>query len=244
MTTTPIHMKKNSTTIVLLFLRLLLFACFQGIIALLFAILNKENAWYESQGFWIISGLLTNLVTFYVLKRHFKKRGKSYFENFKFIKKDWGKDIIIILIVFLISYPISMFPNTILANWLYGSEQVTFHLFFRPIPLWVIVIGFFWAITQGLVELPYYFAFIMPNLTQKLNSSWKPWLIASLLLALQHITLPFIFDFKFIVWRFGMFLLFALFVGLVLKLRPRLFPYLMIIHALMDIGAVAVYFTL
>ena len=237
-------MEKRFTTILLLFLRLLLFACFHGWIARFFVILNKQNAWNESQGFWIISGLLTNIVTFWILKSKFKRDGKGYFENFRFIKKDWWKDLVIILIVFLISYPISMFPNTILANWLFGSEQVTFHLFFRPIPLWIIVIGFFWAITQGLVELPYYFAYLMPKITQKIGNSWKAWFIASFLLALQHITLPFIFDTKFMVWRFGMFLLFAFFVGLVLKLRPRLFPYLMIIHALMDIGAVAVYFTL
>lgn len=237
-------MNKTLHSIVLLFLRLILFACFQGVIALFFILMNKENAWYEAQGFWIISGLFTNLVTFFILKRKFKLEGKGYFENFKFIKKEWWKDLLIVIIVLMISYPISMFPNTILANWLYGSEQVTFHLFFRPIPLWVIVIGFFWAITQGLVELPYYFAYLMPKVTQKITNSWKAWLIASLLLALQHITLPFIFDIKFCIWRFGMFLLFALFVGLVLKLRPRLFPYLMIIHAIMDIGAVAVFFTL
>lgn len=237
-------MEKKLTTIVLLFLRLLLFACFQGVIALFFVFLNKQNAWNESQGYWIITGLLTNIVTFWILKSKFKRDGKGYFENFKFIKKDWWKDLVIIIIVFLISYPISMFPNTILANWLFGSEEVTFHLFFRPIPLWIIVIGFFWAITQGLVELPYYFAYLMPKITQKMENSWKAWFIASFLLALQHITLPFIFDIKFMVWRFGMFLLFAFFVGLVLKLRPRLFPYIMIIHALMDIGAVAVFFTL
>ena len=42
-------------------------------------------------------------------------------------------------------------------------------------------------------------------------------------------------------WRLGMFLPFALFTGLVLKLRPALLPYFIIIHALMDVTTVLVY---
>ena len=46
----------------------------------------------------------------------------------------------------------------------------------------------------------------------------------------------------FILWRLGMYLLFALFVGLLLKLRPSLLPYFAVIHALIDVSAWSVYF--
>ncbi len=53
--------------------------------------------------------------------------------------------------------------------------------------------------------------------------------------------LPLILDGRFMLWRLGMYLPFALFAGLILKLRPTLLPYFMIIHALADLSAVSVY---
>lgn len=209
-----------------------------------FFVLKINDAWYTSQGWWIISALLTNIVTFIILKKYFNDNGIRYFDNFKFIKKEWWKVVLILLGVLLFSFPITAFPNIYLAQLLYGSTDITFQLFYRSIPFWLIIIGFFWAITQGIVELPFYFAYLMPRLEKQLNNGWKAWLIASFFLAFQHVALLLIFDFRFMLWRLGMFLLFAFFVGLCIKLRPRLFPYLMIIHALMDIGAVYMFLTL
>lgn len=227
----------------MLFLRLALFAIFQSLIALVFVFLGKPDPWYQSQGWWIMNGLLTNIVTFIVMRSLYRKEGIGYFDKLKFIRKDWWKDMVILIGVLAITVPISMFPNTIIANWLYGSTDETLQLFFRLLPYWLIMLGFVWSVTQGLVELPFYFAYIMPRLEKKLNNGWTAWALASFFLALQHITMPLIFDLKFIIWRFGMFLLFAFFIGLCLKLRPRLFPYVMIMHALMDMGAVAMLFT-
>jgi len=49
------------------------------------------------------------------------------------------------------------------------------------------------------------------------------------------------FDSDFMLWRIGMYLPFAFFAGLVLKLRPQLLPYFVIVHALMDVSTLAVY---
>jgi hypothetical protein len=67
------------------------------------------------------------------------------------------------------------------------------------------------------------------------------WLIASFFLAAQHMFLPLILDGGYFLWRFGMFLPFALFTGLVIKLRPALLPYFVIVHALLDVTTVLVY---
>ena len=62
----------------------------------------------------------------------------------------------------------------------------------------------------------------MPRLEAQLKNGWLAWLIASFFLAAQHMFLPLILDWRFMLWRLGMFLPFALFTGLVLKLRPAL----------------------
>ena len=84
----------------------------------------------------------------------------------------------------------------------------------------------------------------MPRLADQLKSGWLAWLIASFGLAAQHMFLPLILDGRFMLWRLGMYLPFALFVGLVLKLRPSLLPYYMIVHALIDISAVLAYLSM
>ncbi|NDP20954.1 MAG: hypothetical protein GZ091_07735 [Paludibacter sp.] len=234
---------KNVSPFPMLFLRFVMFALFQSLLALVFFFLNINEAWKTSQGWWIIGGLLTNIVTFIVMQRYFSQKGIRYFDNFRFIKNDWWKDVLLLIGILIITVPLAMLPNTLLVELLYGSDEVPLQLFFRSIPLWLIIIGFFWAITQGIVELPFYFAYLMPRLEKRLKNGWSAWMLASLFLALQHVALPLIFDWKFIVWRFGMFLLFAFFIGLCLKLRPRLFPYIMIVHSLMDIGTVAMFFT-
>lgn len=223
-------------------LRWVLFIAFQALIALFFLILGKDTPWRLSEGYWIITGLLANGVTFYLLYRLYQQEGIRYFDNFRFVKEGWWKDLLIAIGLLAVSGPITMYPNTFLAEHLLGSVEASTELFFRPLPLWVILLGFLWALTQGLVELPAYFAYIMPRLGKQLNNGWLAWALASFFLAFQHTAIPLIFQADFILWRLGMFLPFAFFIGLCLKLRPRLFPYLMTGHALMDIGAVVMLF--
>jgi hypothetical protein len=84
----------------------------------------------------------------------------------------------------------------------------------------------------------------MPRLEEQLGNNWLAWALASFFLAFQHVTLPLILDWRFIIWRMGMFIPFAFFIGLCLKLRPQLFPYLMIGHALIDLMTVMILLTL
>ena len=78
--------------------------------------------------------------------------------------------------------------------------------------------------------------FVMPRLEKGGLSRWASILLPTLFLAAQHIGIPLIFNINFILWRFLMFLPFALLVALVIKWRPRLLPYIAIIHVLMDVS--------
>ncbi len=227
---------RNRCALPLLPLRLVSFALFQALVALLFFILKKENPWQLSEGYWILSGLFTNVVTFLILFRLFAKEGKGYFDNFIPEKGKWGKELLIALGLMILAAPLSMLPNSWLSNILWGNPEIPAKLFFRPLPVWVIYTGALWAITQGIVELQTYFGYIMPRLIKDDQSGYGAWVLSSLFLALQHTTFPLIFDLKFLIWRFGMFLLFALFAGLCIKIRPRLFPFMAIFHALMDLA--------
>ena len=94
----------------------------------------------------------------------------------------------------------------------------------------------YFPITQGLVELPLYFR-IRDTTTARAGYA-RRWALtlAALMLGLQHLAIPFLFDLRFITWRSLMFLPFAFLVGIVLQWRPRLLPYLAIVHVLMDLS--------
>lgn len=222
----------------MLVLRLMLFIFFQGLIAIFFHLNGNSSSWEQSEGWWIFSGLFTNIVTFLILIRLFNKEKIHYFRQFKFVKKYWWKDLMIFIGIMAISVPITTFPNIFLAKTLFGSSDIAFNLFFRPLPFWAIIIGFIWAISQGLVELPTYFAYAMPRIEKKIKNGWVAWVLASFFLAFQHVGFPLILNAHYMLWRLGMFLIFSFFAGLCIKLRPRLFPYMMIGHALMDIMVV------
>lgn len=133
-------MKKYSDFRILPF-RLIFFALFQALIALIFFCIGVEKAWYQAEGWWIISGLITNILTFLVLVKLFKNEGKSYFENLRPQRKTWVRDLMLALVLMIIGAPLAMFPNTFLAKILFESEEVTTQLFFRPLPYWVIYSG-------------------------------------------------------------------------------------------------------
>lgn len=69
------------------------------------------------------------------------------------------------------------------------------------------------------------------------NSVSKAVLLPVFFLAAQHATLPLIFDWRFIVWRVGMFLPFALLLGIALHRRPSLLPWLMAGHFFIDLSS-------
>lgn len=226
----------------LLVSRLLLFALFQFFIALVFKLSGHHDAWHEAEGWWPFSALFTNLLSIVFLVRIHKREGKGYAEVFRFIRLGWKKDFAIFMGLFVLSGPVSLLPGTWLGGLLWDSAETSTHLLFRPIPLWAVIASFGFPLTIAFAELPTYFGTVMPRLERSMKNGWWAMAISALFLALQHVTLPLIFDLRFILWRFLMFLPFAFFVGICIKIRPRLLPYFMVAHGLMDMATVAMFF--
>ena len=124
---------------------------------------------------------------------------------------------------------------------IFGDAMTPTYMMFRPLPTWAFVLSLLFPLTIAFAELPTYFGYVMPRLAAQLKNGWVAWMTASFFLGAQHMFLPLILDGRFMLWRLGMYMPFALFAGLIIKLRPSLLSYFMIIHALMDLSAVAVY---
>jgi hypothetical protein len=225
----------------LLVSRSILFVLFQGLIALVLALTGTKSAWDESTRYWTFLAFLANFVSIYLLVRLFNAEGKGYFEIIRFSRATWKTDLLWFLVASIIAMPIAAAPREPLAIVIFGDAMTATNMLFRPLPTWAFLLSFLFPLTIAFAELPTYFGYVMPRLAAQLKNSWVAWLIASCFLAAQHMFLPLILDSGYLLWRFGMFLPFALFTGLVLKIRPALLPYFMVVHALMDVTTVLVY---
>lgn len=83
--------------------------------------------------------------------------------------------------------------------------------------------------------------YAMPRIEAQGVYSWLAVVLASFFLSSQHAFAPFIPDARFIIYRLVMFLPFAILIALVMRARPRLMPYIAVVHVLMDLS-VAVMF--
>jgi len=224
---------KKGVLFVMLGSRLMMFLLFQAIIALI------AHSWITSQKYWLLTAALTNLISIALLFILFKREGKSYFNIFRFASKTFKKDILIFLVIIFLAGPVALAPNYFLSIWLWKDANIPAEILFQPIETWLVYILLFaFPVTIMLAELATYFVYIMPGLEKQLKTKWLSVLLPVLFLSLQHCTLPFIPDAKFIFYRALVFLPFALLAGISLKIRPSLFPYFAVLHGIMDFGTV------
>lgn len=226
---------KSATVYTALFLRLILFLILQAVIALVFLLIGSNQAWQQSTRWWIVIATITNLLTILLLKRWYKNEKQKFEDSIRFHRQTIGRDLLALVATLVVLGPVGFLPINITAKWLFGNVELANQMLIQPIPVWAAAIfGIFFPLSIAFAELPLYFGYIMPRLKIMTGKTWLSILLPALFLAAQHCTLPLIFDTRFILWRFLMFLPFSLFLGIVLNWRRRLLPYLMIVHALMD----------
>jgi hypothetical protein len=228
---------KPSTPLLILFSRLVLFVGVQALFALGFFLAGSAVAWETGANWWPFVVTIVNLICVALLTGIFRSESKCFWDIFRIRKENILRDVLIVLGLFLIGGPISYFPNPMLSKALFGDSQLVLPLLVRPLPFWAVYASIFlFPITQGLAELATYFGFVMPRLE---SQGMRPWLavtLPALMLGLQHIAVPLLFDVRFILWRGLMFIPFAFFAGIVLHWRPRLLPYMAVVHVLMDLS--------
>lgn len=220
--------------------RLVLFAAYQALVALAFVVRGHPAAWSASVAWWPLSIVAANLTGLALLRALLRAEGDRLANLWRIDRSRVGGDVIVTLGMLLLGGLIATAPNLGLATLLWGNADQPLALFVRPLPIWagsLALVAF--PLTIALSELPTYYGYARPRLERLGIAPWRAVGIAALSHALQHAALPLLFDVRFLVWRGLMFLPFALFVGAMLRWRPRLMPYLMIAHGFMDL-AVAV----
>jgi hypothetical protein len=219
----------------MLFSRITLFIAVQALFALGFWLGGSSSAWENSAYWWPFVVTIVNFICVALLIRLFKQEGSRFWDIFRIRKEHLKSDLLAVLGLVIILGPVSYLPNIMLGGLLFGDPQVPLDLMLGPLPLWAAYAAIvLFPVTQGLAEGPTYFAYAMPKLESQGMSRWLAVSITSLMLAFQHIAVPLLFDTRYILWHGLMFIPFAFLAGIVMRWRPRMLPYLAIIHVLMD----------
>jgi membrane protease YdiL (CAAX protease family) len=232
-----IDSSRTGWPLVMLVLRFGLFLAWQASIAGYFALQGEPNAWQASVAWWPVTVTLTNVICFVLLRWLARRDGITFGQ---LVHADFGRehlrqDLLLLLGVLLLAGPVAMIPNLGLAQLLYGDFQIAVDLFTQPLPVAVALITLFtFPLTQPLAEIPTYFGYAMPRLAKRWGSPWKAILVSAFWLGVQHMAVPFIPEWRFALWRAVMFIPFALLLAWAIHRRPRLTPYLMVVHALID----------
>ncbi len=225
--------------------RIVLFLLMQSAIALGFALAGSRAGWDDGVTWWPLGVTLANVVTILLLIALFRRDGQSYWSIFRLDRTHVKSDLVVLVAAYVVAGPVAMLPNTFLATWLFGDPQAVLQWFVRPLPLWAVYVFalVLFPITQGLAELATYFRYVMPRLESRGLPIWLAVAIPALVLGLQHLAAPFVFDLRFIAWRGLMFIPFGLLTGILLRWRPRLFPYYALVHALMNASFATMFLT-
>jgi len=220
---------------IMLFSRISLFIGIQVLFALGFLLAGSSAAWESSANWWPFVITIANFICIALLVRLFRQEGKRFWDIFRIQKEHIKSDLLVLVGILIILGPVAFLPNIWLGGLLFGDPQRSLDLMLRPLPLWAAYASIvLFPVTQGLAELATYFAYAMPRLESQGMARWLAVSFASLMLAFQHIGVPFLFDARYIVWRGLMFIPFAFLAGIVMRWRPRMLPYLAVVHMLMD----------
>lgn len=233
-----INFDKKASTVrawTMLAVRIVLFVGLQACFALGFFLTGSEHAWESGANWWPLCVTITNLICIALLVRLFRAEGQRFWDIFRFDRVHLKQDLLAFLGITILLGPVGFLPNIWLGGLLFDDPQISLDMLVRPLPMWAVVTSLAtFPLTQGLAELATYFGYVMPRFEKNGMPAWLAVSLPALLLGFQHCALPLLFDLPFFTWRLLMYVPFAFLVGIVLHWRPRMLPYLAIIHVLMD----------
>lgn len=201
-------------------------------------------SWNGAAKWWTVYGTLVDIGCLALMAVYTRKEGIRLRDLIGSVKLRWGHDLFLGAGIFCLAFPFFI-PAARVATWLvYGGGQPPLFegsLTGRVLPVWGMVYTFgVWLLIWSPTEEMTYQGYVLPRI-EALSRSWIAVSIVSFWWALQHVFLPFILDWKYVVWRFLAFLP-AMVVMTLLYLKVRRLPAFFLAHWSMD--TIAIYMTL
>jgi uncharacterized protein len=202
-------------------------------------------SWNAAAKWWTVYGTLVDVGCLSLMAAFTRKEGIRLRDLIGRVRLRWGHDLWLGAGILCLAFPFFV-PGARVATWLAyrGGQPPLFPgmLAGRILPLWAVVYTFaVWLLIWSPTEEMTYQGYVLPRIEALSHRRWIAVTIVSFWWALQHVFLPFIPDWKYVVWRFVAFLP-SMIVMTLLYLKVRRLPPFFVAHWTMD--TIAIFMTL
>jgi uncharacterized protein len=211
----------------------------QAVAAGVFALRGHLAPWRAAAPWWTVYGTLVDLGCLALMWRFTRAEGITIRDLIGAIKLP--RDILTGLGYYCLIFPFFVGGGLLSTKLVYGSihADVSSGLFMaRTLPVWAVVysLSVWWMIWSPTEELTYQ-AYALPRIQALSGRTWVAMAVVGFWWALQHSLLPFLPDWRSVLWRF-LAMVPGVIVLMLIYLKTRRLPPLIMAHWLMDIGAV------
>jgi hypothetical protein len=208
-----------------------------AIVAALAASGTPEPLW-SSAAWWPVAATLANVFGLALLTWRLRVERVRWRDLLAPATNSWRRDGLTALALLPPLAAAAVLPPILIAQLLWGDPTVGQTLLLAPLPSWAAWTALLlFPITTAAVELPTYGGYVLPRLRAAGLPAVAAVAIVGLVLGVQHGALPFVPASQFFAWRATAFLPFALALIGLLAWRPRLLPWFVGVHFLMDAAA-------
>jgi len=178
----------------------------QMIVALLLVAKGSPSAWRWAAGWWVAWLVPVNIATLIVLVRVQRAAGARFADLFAPPARPPRRDLPWYLLALAASVPLGILPNLWLGRLLWGSAFAGVTPSFAALPLWLVgVLTALVPVTQGLTEPALYLGYVLPRVRRLAGRPGRGIAVTAAAMSLQNLFLPWLFDWRFAVWRGLMF---------------------------------------
>ena len=215
--------------------RTLLFVAAQGVVVAGLAVAGTREPWWSSAAWWPVSATIANLVGLALLGRRLRVEGVGWRGLLLPGPGSWRRDGLVALALLPLIAVAGALPPVWIGASLWGDPAVGQDLLIGPLPGWAALVALLlFPVSTAAVELPTYAGYVLPRLRSAGMPVVAAVAVVGLVLGAQHGALPFLPASQFFLWRTTMFVPFALVLIAALAWRPRLLPWFVAVHLLLD----------
>jgi hypothetical protein len=219
----------------LLVSRTLLFLAAQAVIVAGLAAAGTREALWSSAAWWPISATIANLIGLALLGWRLRVEGVGWRDLLLPGPGSWRRDGLVALALLPLVGLAGALPSIWIGTVLWGDPAVGQALLVGPLPTWAALVALLlFPLTTAAVELPTYAGYVLPRLRAAGMPLVATVALIGLVLGVQHGALPFLPASQFFLWRTTMFVPFALVLIGAVAWRPRLLPWFVAVHLLLD----------
>jgi len=213
----------------------------QALVASIYWLRGHLSPWNAAAPWWTVYGTLVDIGCLALMVKFTRPEGIRLRDLIGRVRLRWGYDIFLGIACFIVSLQVFGASGALSSKLIFGTTHPAMYpglLAARSLPLWAVVYSLsvfllFWSPTEEMT----YNGYVLPRLQILTGRTWLAVLLVGFWWALQHSFIPFILDWKYVVWRFLFFLPGVVIFSLIYLWIRRL-PPLILTHWLMDLMAV------